>query len=397
MPEQPLILVADLDPTRATRIAGELEAVARVLAVDPRGCGDLSRLVGEHEPALVVLGQGEAGLADCQRIHELRTEQPVHVMLIGEQADPAGRAAAFEAGADDFLGWPCEPAELLARATLHVRHRHAVANVARLESEGSPAAGCLATLIEEQARGIIVARTMTAHALATLAERRDAETGEHLDRMRDYAVVIAEELRREGGYADLIDGTFVEQMHHAAPLHDIGKVAIPDAILRRPGHLSPEQFEIMKTHAEAGARVLEAILGLEVDGGVTDEVSFMPMAVAIARSHHERWDGGGYPDGLAAEAIPLAARITAVADVLDALTSVRVYKRAMPLAEAREIILESSGSHFDPEIVAAADRAWMALTAIHDRFMAARPRLEAATTEPAAPVMHGPVAVRRVA
>jgi putative two-component system response regulator len=371
--EPPLILVADLDPARATRIAGELEAVARVLAVDPHGSDDLTRLVGEHEPALVVLGQGDAGLADCRRIHALRTERPVHVMLVGERADAAGRGAAFDAGADDFLAWPCEPAELLARATLHVRHRHAVANVARLESEDSPAAECLATLIEEQARGIIVARTMTAHALATLAERRDAETGEHLERMRDYAVAIAEELGREGAYAGLIDGTFIEQLHHAAPLHDIGKVAIPDAILRRPGHLSPEQFEIMKTHAEAGARVLEAILGLEVDGGVTDEVSFMPMAVAIARSHHERWDGRGYPDGLAAEAIPLSARVTAVADVLDALASARVYKRAMPLHEAREVLLESAGSHFDPEIVAAADRAWPTLVAIHDRFEARRP------------------------
>jgi putative two-component system response regulator len=309
-------------------------------------------------------------------------------MLVGERADAAGRGAAFDAGADDFLGWPCEPSELLARATLHVRHRHAVANVARLESEGSPAAGCLATLIEEQARGIIVARTMTAHALATLAERRDAETGEHLERMRDYAVAIAEELGREGAYAGLIDGTFIEQLHHAAPLHDIGKVAIPDAILRRPGHLSTEQFEIMKTHAEAGARVLEAILGLEVDGGVTDEVSFMPMAVAIARSHHERWDGRGYPDGLAAEAIPLPARVTAVADVLDALASARVYKQAMPLHEAREVLLESAGSHFDPEIVAAADRAWPTLVAIHGRFEARRPAEDVAAPAIAASGRH---------
>ena len=388
MPEQPLILVIARDPAHARSLAGELEAVARVLLVDPRAGGDLPRLVAELEPALVVLDLGADGLETCRRVRTLRTERPVHLMLVCDQNDAASRAAAFEAGADDFLARPHGSAELLARATLHVRHRHAVANVARLEQDGGPAAGCLANLIEEQARGIIVARTMTAHALATLAERRDAETGEHLERMRDYAVAIAEELRREGRYADDIDGTFDEQLHHAAPLHDIGKVAIPDAILRRPGHLSPEQFEIMKTHAEAGARVLEAILGLEIDGGVTDEVSFMPMAVAIARSHHERWDGGGYPDGLTAEAIPLAARITAVADVLDALASARVYKRAMSLDEAREVILESSGRHFDPDIVAAAERAWPRLAAIHARFDAARASAAAARE---------PVAVRRVA
>ena len=356
------------------------------------------RRVAELEPALVLLdldlgGPLGEGLELCRELKQLPQDPPVHVMLVSGTGDAETRLAGYDAGADDFLAKPFDRRELAAKAAVHLRHHEAVQALHRMQLATASAAGRLTGIVEEQARGIIVARTMTARALAALAENRDADTGDHLDRMRDYAVALAEELRRESPYARRIDGRFVEQLHHAAPLHDIGKVAIPDAILLKPGRLTAEEFTVMQTHTAAGARVLEAIRSLEDDGGIADEASFMPMAVAIARSHHERWDGTGYPDGLAGEAIPLAARITAAADVLDALASARVYKPAMPFEQVRDVILEARSSHFDPIVADALDRAWPRLREIRDRFAnhAAPPTTPAAGSDSPA---HGATAAR---
>ncbi len=368
-----LVLLVDDDPASRRVMEAMLADLAEVAhAADG---SEARRLAHELRPALVLLdldlgaaGDDRAGLEVCRALKALPIEPPLHVMLVSGTGDAETRLAGYDAGADDFLAKPFDRRELAAKAAVHLRHHEAVAAFQRMQAATESAAGRLSGIVEEQARGIIVARTMTARALAALAENRDADTGDHLDRMRDYAVALAEELRREGPYAGAIDGRFIEQLHHAAPLHDIGKVAIPDAILLKPGRLTAEEFTVMQTHTAAGARVLEAIRSLECDGGIADEASFMPMAVEIARSHHERWDGTGYPDRLAGEAIPLAARITAAADVLDALASARVYKPAMPFEQVRGVILEARGSHFDPVVADALDRAWPRLRAIRERF-----------------------------
>ena len=181
--------------------------------------------------------------------------------------------------------------------------------------------------------------------LANLIENRDTETGEHITRTSAYVKLLAKCARKDGVYTDVISDHFIELLHTLAPLHDIGKIVVSDQILKKPGKLTPEEFEEMKKHAAVGGDVVRDVLN-----GIADEerISF---ASDIAMYHHEKWDGKGYPKNLKENEIPLSARIMAVADVFDALVSKRCYKEAFPLEEAFRIIQEESGTHFDPKLV----------------------------------------------
>jgi response regulator RpfG family c-di-GMP phosphodiesterase len=184
-------------------------------------------------------------------------------------------------------------------------------------------------------------------ALAVLTEERDPETGDHLNRMKTYSKIIAKVLSYEKRYKDIIDIDYINNIERFSPLHDIGKVAIRDEILLKPGKLTEEEFKIMKTHAEYGAKVLRmADENIKKRGR-----SIFEMGIEIAESHHEKWDGTGYPYGKTAEQIPLSARIVAIADVLDALTSERTYKKPFSFEKSVSIIAEGAGKHFDPHIV----------------------------------------------
>jgi len=180
--------------------------------------------------------------------------------------------------------------------------------------------------------------------LASLIENRDLETGEHVARTSRYVKLLSECARADGVYADKIDDHFIFLMRRVAPLHDIGKIVVPDHILKKPGKLTDEEFAQMKRHASEGGNVVYEVLG-----GITDE-EYLAFAADVAASHHERWDGRGYPKGLSGENIPLSARIMAVADVFDALVSERCYKKAMLPEEAFAIIVKDAGTHFDPNL-----------------------------------------------
>jgi putative two-component system response regulator len=182
-------------------------------------------------------------------------------------------------------------------------------------------------------------------AMAKMAESRDDDMEKHLERVRTFCRLLAEKLRGSVRYGEEIDSEFTENIYRASPLHDIGKTAIPDHILVKRGKLTRQEFTIMQSHADEGARTLEAMQRTYPDS------PFLAMGIAITRHHHERWDGSGYPHGLAGEFIPLSARIMAVADVYDALRSVRCYKPAYSHAYSRKVIVEKSGSHFDPAVV----------------------------------------------
>ena len=205
------------------------------------------------------------------------------------------------------------------------------------------AASAIQNVLSRQARD--EARDSIVVALAKLAEHRDDDTGKHLERVTMFCLMLAEELRRLPKYQDTIDADFLGNLKRAAPLHDIGKVAIPDSILLKPGKLTKEQMVIMRTHAAAGAETIRSVLARSPDSG------FLKMAEEIAHGHHEWVDGSGYPRCLGGDDIPLAARILALADVYDALTTKRVYKEAMSHETAREIILGHRGTQFDPDIV----------------------------------------------
>lgn len=183
--------------------------------------------------------------------------------------------------------------------------------------------------------------------MAEVVENRDNNTGGHIRRTAEYVEYIAKELKRQGIYSDILTDKYMNDMVVAAPLHDIGKIHIPDTVLNKPGKLTKEEFEIMKTHSTAGEELLthaKAELG---------ESGYLEMAVEMAAYHHEWWNGKGYPYGISGEEIPLCARIMAVADVFDALISKRCYKNAMPLEKAYAIIREESGTHFDPAVAEA--------------------------------------------
>lgn len=182
-------------------------------------------------------------------------------------------------------------------------------------------------------------------ALAKLAEHRDPETGVHLERVQIYCRILAERLSCRGPYLELIDQDFIETIVRSSPLHDIGKVGIPDRILLKPGRLTPDEYKIMKKHAMLGGDIIRELINQGQDPG------FLRMGMDIAYHHHERYDGKGYPFGLSGEDIPLAARIMSVADVYDALTAKRIYKDPMPHSKARTILVEGHGTQFDPHVL----------------------------------------------
>ena len=260
---------------------------------------------------------GLSGLDVCRFIRNQTAEGYVYVIMLTSHARPDDVVEGLSAGADDFVRKPFDPRELVCRVRVAER-------ILALET-----------------------RDVTIFALAKLAESRDTDTGEHLERVRRFSKCLAEQLATDSEYAADVDDRFVQLIYQTSPLHDIGKVGIPDCVLLKPGRLSDDEFAIMKTHAEIGASTLRAALDRHPDA------HFLQMAHDIAATHHERWDGRGYPEGLSGTRIPLAGRIVAVADVYDALTSRRVYKGAYTHDVASAMIAEESGSHFDPVVVRA--------------------------------------------
>jgi response regulator RpfG family c-di-GMP phosphodiesterase len=224
-------------------------------------------------------------------------------------------------------------------------------------------------LVQERTSQITETRDVAMFVLASLAESRDPETGEHLERMRSYCHILAEELRNNSPYSEQIDNKFIADLYRSSPLHDIGKVGIPDCILLKSGSLTDEEFEVMKQHSAIGAEALSRTIR-----SVTS-ADFLEMAADIARWHHERFDGTGYPDGLKGALIPLSARIVALADVYDALTSSRVYKPAFRPEIAYMMICQERGKHFDIVIVDA-------FIARYDDFLQVRKLIEVERTAP---------------
>ncbi len=201
------------------------------------------------------------------------------------------------------------------------------------------------TELLESYRKLHNARMATILGLAKLAEYRDEGTGTHLERIREYAKIIAEEMAKNPRYAGHITPEFIDDIYQSSILHDIGKVGIPDAVLLKPGRLSDEEFDVIKRHTNLGGDAIKAI-EMQIEGQ-----SFLALGKEIAYNHHEKWDGSGYPRGLNGEDIPLSARIIALADVYDALTTKRFYKEAYTHEKSRQIIIDLKGTHFDPEVL----------------------------------------------
>jgi putative two-component system response regulator len=272
------------------------------------------------------------GIELCHAVRREDTGGYVYFILLTSHNSVPERIKGLRAGADDFVAKPFEPSEMVARVGSGVR-------VLSMET-----------------------RDVAIFAMAKLAESRDHETGTHLERVRLFSRLLTQHLAGLLQHRDVITPEFVHLIYLTSPLHDIGKVGIPDCVLLKPGRLSDREFEIMKTHTTLGAQTLDAALR-QFPGA-----RYLEMGRDIAATHHERFDGTGYPKGLAGDSIPLCGRIVALADVYDALTSKRVYKPAFAHDVARSMIIAESGAHFDPTIVEAFIETEEQFIEIRERF-----------------------------
>jgi len=335
------VLVVDDSPDNLELLQGLLHDHYEIMLAND-GASALAMAASETRPDLILLDvmmPGFDGYEVCQRLKGNPVTQHIPVVFLTARSDEADEQRGFDLGAVDYITKPIRGAVLRARVRTQLTLK-AAADFLRdktvfLEEE-----------VARRTREVVAIQDVTTLAMASLAETRDADTGNHIRRTQRYVKVLAWKLSTHPRFAAVLTPQAIGLLYKSAPLHDIGKVGIPDRILLKPGKLTGEEFEIMKTHTTLGRN---AILHAEREMGV--EVEFLTFAKEIAYSHQEKWDGSGYPEGLAGEQIPVSARLMAVADVYDALISRRVYRDAMPHSEAVRIIGLTRGKHFDPDVV----------------------------------------------
>ncbi|WP_374246136.1 HD domain-containing phosphohydrolase [Zoogloea sp.] len=304
---------------------------------------------------LDVMMPGLDGFEVCRRLKSSESTRSIPVMFLTSLDRPEDEELGFSLGAEDFIRKPVSPPVVLARVRTHLALSRATRALQRRNADLELIVAERTAEISEQARRllaskqeVIAAQAATITAFCALAEARDNETGNHIRRTQHYVRILAETLRDHPRFRAQLDDDVIQQLFKSAPLHDVGKVATPDAILLKPGKLTPEEWKIMQCHCESGR---DAILQAENALGGVSDASFLHYAAEIAYGHHERWDGSGYPQGLSGDAIPLSARLMAVADVYDALISRRVYKPPFAHEQAILMMVAERGRHFDPDIV----------------------------------------------
>ncbi len=340
---KPTILIVDDTPDNLSLMTAILSGEFRT-KVATTGVKALALARSPSPPDLVLLDvmmPGIDGYGVCRALKADPATSRIPVIFLTAKSDVEDEAAGLAVGAVDYIAKPVSPPIVLARVRAHLQLKSLRDFLedknAYLESE-----------VERRGRELGTIQDVTMVAMGSLAETRDNETGKHIRRTQSYVLELASRLTGHPRFGAFLSESTPARLFKSAPLHDIGKIGIPDRILLKPGKLEPEEFEIMKTHTTIGRNAI-----LNAEKLFETRFNFLVLAREIAYSHHERWDGRGYPDGLAGDAIPAAGRIMAIADVYDALRSRRAYKPAMPHALAADMIEEGSGSHFDPEIVEA--------------------------------------------
>jgi putative two-component system response regulator len=360
---RPKILIVDDDPAIRRLLRAVLQ---RDYTVEEASTGDEALgILPAFAPDLVLLDiamPGIDGYETCRRLKAVAVNASLQVIMVSAKSSKQEQLQAYAAGADDYVIKPFDPQDLLARVQLHIQLRDALARVTAISTEIDSKTSELKRIAEQQAQDIIAVQDVAVFTLAKLAESRDQGAAGHLTRIRVYAQTIAEHLAADSPYAKQIDRRFLDDLYRASPLHDIGKVGIPDDILLKPGRLTREEFAIMQRHTVIGADILDQAVAQTNGGG------FLAMAAMVARFHHERYDGTGYPTALAGQKIPLPARIVALADAYDAITSERPYKPAYSPVRARELIQLDCGWHFDPLVVAAFEASFPAFLTIQQQY-----------------------------
>ena len=336
----PTILAVDDTPINLSLITGLLKNHYRVKVANS-GEKALRIVHSDLPPDLVLLDvmmPDLDGIEVCRRLKKDPRTRNIPVIFLTAMSKSDDERIGLEAGAVDYITKPISPPILLARVKTHLQLKAGADFLkdknAYLESE-----------VYRRTREVQAIQDVAIFSIASLAETRDNETGNHIRRTQYYVKALAIKLRDHPRFAGYLTDHVIDLLFKSAPLHDIGKVGIPDKILLKPGKLTPEEFEIMKTHTTLGRDAIE-----QAERQLGTPVEFLKLSKEIAYSHQEKWDGSGYPEGLAGDGIPVSARLMAVADVYDALISRRVYKPAFPHERAVEMIAEGRGRHFDPDV-----------------------------------------------
>ena len=353
MTEQPAGSILAVDDNRANlKVLVKVLGDQHDLRVATNGLTAL-RLAVANPPDLLLLDimmPDMDGFQVMKKLNENRVTKGIPVIFLSGLSDIADKSRGFQLGAVDYITKPFQTEEVIARVNTHLRLRQAEQRLRRFNSQ-------LTHTVEQQVEQIQQAQLAIIFALAKLSNTRDDTTGLHLERTQQLCQLLTEAMANEPAFSEQITPLFINTIFHASPLHDVGKVGIGDAILLKPARLTPEEFEVMKTHTTIGADTLSSVSRRHPAN------QFVEMGIEIARFHHEKWDGSGYPHGLAGEQIPLSARIMAIIDIYDALRARRPYKEPFPHNKSMEIICKLSGSSFDPAIVAVFER-------IHEKFPA---------------------------
>jgi len=343
------ILIVDDHPTNVSLLSLLIKKIDQAVPIEFTDSRKALEWCRENNPDLVLVDYMMPEMDGLQFIHEfraIRDKSTIPIIMITADTERNVRHLALQEGATDFLNKPVDKVELTARVQNMLALR-------KSQLQLTNRANWLAEEVRKATAELVTREREVIYRLSRAAEYRDPETGAHILRMAHYSRHIASNLGLSESEQDLLLA--------AAPMHDVGKMGIPDHILLKPGRLDPEEAVIMRKHAEFGARILEGSNSI-----------LLQTASMIALTHHEKFDGSGYPNGLKGEEIPLFGRIVAVADVFDALTSERPYKKAWSLSGAQDFLRENSGHHFDPLCVDAFFAKWENVLAIRERFMDAQ-------------------------
>lgn len=338
---KPQVLVVDDTPDNLALMSDLLRDTCKVRVANS-GERALRLLANSPLPDLILLDIMMPGMDGYEVIRQIKANpatRGIPVLFLTAKSEVEDERIGLELGAVDYLTKPVSHAILQARVKIHLALK-AQTDFLRDKS------AFLEAEVARRTREVLAVQDVTIHALASLAETRDNETGNHIRRTQHYVKLLAQHLSTHPRFAAKLTDAYIDGLFKSAPLHDIGKVGIPDSILLKPGKLTPAEFEIMKTHTTLGRDALERAeqeLGMSVD--------FLNIAKEIAHSHQEKYDGSGYPQGLAGDAIPLAARLMAVADVYDALISRRVYKEPFSHEKSVVFMQQGRGTHFDPDVL----------------------------------------------
>jgi putative two-component system response regulator len=339
---KPCILVVDDTPENLS-LMSELLREEYQVKLAPNGQRGLQIAATDPQPDLILLDIMMPGVDGYQVMQQLQADKAtrdIPVIFLTALAGVDDERRGLELGAVDYITKPISPSIALARVRNHLQLKM-MRDFMQYRNE------FLNREVARRTRQLSAIQDVTIRAMASLAETRDNETGSHIRRTQSYVKLLAEQLRDHPRFRDFCTPANIDNLFKSAPLHDIGKVGIPDHVLLKPGKLTADEFEVIKDHPRIGRDAIERALADLGD----EDAQFLQVAQDIAYGHHEKWDGSGYPQGIGGDDIPIPARLMALADVYDALISRRVYKPAMPHEEAAAIIAQGRTTHFDPDVV----------------------------------------------